>query len=370
MFGVDVYRARRKRLQEQVSSSGILVFLGNDESPMNYKDNPYHFCQDSTFLYFFGLSYAGLAAVIDLEEGKETIFGDELTVDDIVWMGTQPALKEKSLKIGVENTAPSAQLRGVLQDVKAKGRTIHFLPPYRAEHTLKLMNLFNISFEDAQKSSIDFVKAVVKQRNIKSDEEIVELDKAASVSADMHLAAYKMARPGITEYAIASKVQQVAKDANCELSFPIIATINGQTLHNHYHGNVLKSGGMFLLDAGAQTPSGYAGDLSSTMPIDPKFTDRQKEIYQIAYNAHEAAIAMLKPGTKFKDVHLTTCKTIAAGMKEMGLMKGDVDEAVARGAHALFFQCGTGQMMGMDVHDMGVSGTLVMRERRKALSLV
>jgi len=319
---------------------------------MNYKDNPYHFRQDSTFLYFFGLNYASLAAVIDLDEGKETIFGDELTVDDIVWMGTQPTLKEKSMQIGVKNTAPSAQLKNVLQDAKAKERTVHILPPYRGEHTLKLMNLLNISFEDTQKTSLDFIKAVVDQRNVKSEEEIIEIDKAATVSADMHLAAYKMVRPGMKEYEIASKVQQVAKNANCELSFPIIATINGQTLHNHYHGNTLQSGGMFLLDAGAQTPSGYAGDLSSTMPIDPKFTDRQKEIYQIVYESHEAAIAMLKPGTKFKDVHLTAAKTIAEGMKNMGFMKGDMDEAVAQGAHALFFQCGTGHMMGMDVHDM------------------
>ena len=352
MFSAKTYIDRRQRLKEQVGQ-GLILFLGNEESSMNYKDNPYHFRQDSTFLYFFGLSYSGLAAVIDVDSGKETIFGNELTVDDIVWMGTQPTIKEKSRKMGVEYTAPLSQLGDVLKEAKSKGRKIHFLPPYRPEHFLQIFDLLDIHpSRITESASVDLIKAVVAQRNKKSDEEIAEIDKACVVTADMHLAAYKMARPGLTEFQIAAVVQEVAKASNCELSFPIIATVHGETLHNHYHGNTLKSGDMFLLDAGAETEMGYAGDMSSTMPVDPKFTDRQKEIYAIALAAHEAALGALKPGVLFKDVHLYAARTIAQGMKDLGFMKGDIEEALVQGAHALFFQCGTGHMMGMDVHDM------------------
>jgi Xaa-Pro aminopeptidase len=352
MFSVKTYMDRRQRLKEQVGK-GLILFLGNGESPMNYRDNTYHYRQDSTFLYFFGLSYAGLAAVIDVDSGKETIFGNELTVDDIVWMGTQPTIREKSQKIGVEQTAPLDKLGAVLQEAKSKGRAIHFLPPYRPEHFLQIFDLLDIHpSKITDSASVDLIKAVVAQRNIKSDEEIAEIDRACEVTADMHLAAYRMAKPGLTEFQIAAAVQEAAKASNCELAFPIIATIHGETLHNHYHGNTLKSGDMFLLDAGAETEMGYAGDMSSTMPVDPKFTDRQKEIYAIALAAHEAALRALKPGVLFKDVHLSAAKTIAQGMKELGFMKGDIDEAIAQGAHGLFFQCGTGHMMGLDVHDM------------------
>jgi Xaa-Pro aminopeptidase len=352
MFSDKTYHERRKRLKEQVGG-GLILFLGNGESPMNYKDNTYPFRQDSSFLYFFGLGYAGLAGVIDADEGKETIFGNDLTVDDIVWMGIQPTIKEKSRKTGVENTAPAIELARVVKEAQSKGRKIHFLPPYRPEHFLQLFDLLGIHPSKITGSaSVDLVKAVVAQRNTKTGEEIAEIDKACVVTADMHLAAYQMARPGLTEARIAATVHEKALSAGCDLAFPIIATVHGETLHNHYHGNTLKSGDMFLLDAGAQTDMGYAGDMSSTMPVDGTFTPRQKEIYSIALDAHEAAVAALKPGTLFRDVHLAAAKTITQGMRDIGLMKGDVDDAVVQGAHALFFPCGTGHMMGLDVHDM------------------
>ncbi|MFA8435268.1 MAG: aminopeptidase P family protein [Marinifilaceae bacterium] len=352
MFSKETYTNRRNRLKQDVES-GILLFLGNDETGMNYADNTYHYRQDSTFLYFFGLNYAGLSAIIDIDENREIIFGDELTIDHIVWMGTQPTIKEKSEKIGINETAPLTQLDTYLKEAMAKGRKVHFLPPYRAEHQVKLFNLLNLA-PNAQTEavSVEFIKAVVNQRNYKSPEEIIQIEDAVNITADMHLTAMRMARPGMTEAQIAAAVQEVAVAAGGQQSFPTIATIHGETLHNHYHGNTLKSGDMFLLDCGAENGMNYAGDMSSTFPVDKTFTTRQKEIYQIAYNAHESAIAALRPGVKFKDVHLTACKTIAQGMKELGFMKGDVDEAVAQGAHALFFQCGLGHMMGMDVHDM------------------
>ena len=352
MFESRTYVERRKRLKEQVGS-GLILFLGNNESPMNYLDNPYHFRQDSTFLYFFGLDYAGLAGIIDVDEDKDMLFGNDLTVDDIVWMGTQPSLKEKGQRVGVEHSAPYDQLETVLAQAKQQKRTIHFLPPYRPEHDLKLFNLLDIHPSQVYDHvSVELIQAIVEQRNRKTAEEIEEIEKAVNVSADMHLTAYEMVKPGMTEAHVAAAIYDVALASGMELSFPIIATIHGETLHNHYHGNTLKSGDLFLLDAGAETAMGYAGDLSSTMPVDPAFTERQKEIYRVALTAHEAAIAALKPGVKFKENHLLACKTIAEGLKGLGFMKGDLDEAVELGAHALFFPCGLGHMMGLDVHDM------------------
>ena len=352
MFSKETYINRRNKLKSDVKS-GILLFLGNDESGMNYADNTYHFRQDSTFLYFFGSDYAGLNAIIDIDENREIIFGDELTIDHIVWMGSQPTIKEKSEHVGIHETKPASQLKDYLQAAIAKGRKIHYLPPYRPEHQIKLFELLSIMPSQANAGqSIDFVKAVVNQRNYKSQEEIVLIEDAVNITAEMHLAAMRMARAGMKESEIAAAVQQVAIAAGGQLSFPVIATINGQTLHNHYHGNTLKSGDMLLLDCGAENSMHYAGDMSSTFPVDKTFTTRQKEIYQIALNAHEAAIDMLAPGVKFKDIHLKAGRTIAEGMKEMGFMKGDLDAAVQQGAHALFFQCGLGHMMGMDVHDM------------------
>jgi len=352
MFSAKIYKERRQRLRTQVSS-GLILLLGNDESPMNYLDNPYPFRQDSSFLYFFGLSYPGLVGVIDVEEGRDIILGTDLTVEDIVWMGKQPSLEENCARAGVKETLDMAEIKNLLTEARLKKRPIHFLPSYRCEHILKLSDWLEMPQEKVEKSaSIELIMAVVDQRQCKTPEETEEIGKAVNISADMHLKAMKMARPGITEAQIAAAVHQVALAAGGQISFPIIATVNGQILHNHSYDNVLKSGQMFLLDAGAETAMGYAGDLSSTMPVDKHFTPRQKEIYQICLNAHEAAIAALKPGIPFKDIHLLACRVIAQGLKDLGFMKGDVEEAVAAGAHALFFPCGTGHMMGLDVHDM------------------
>ena len=352
MFSANTYKERRQRLRTQVSS-GLILLLGNDESPMNYRDNPYPFRQDSSFLYFFGLSYPGLVGVIDVEEGRDIILGRELTVEDIVWMGKQPSLEEKCARAGVKETLPLTDIKDLLAAARLRKRPIHFLPPYRCEHILKLSDWLEMPPEQVEKSaSVELIMAVVDQRNKKTPEEIEEIEKAVDISADMHLTAMRMVRPGITEAEIAAAVQQVALAAGGQLSFPIIATVNGQILHNHSHDNILQSGQMFLLDAGAETAMGYAGDLSSTIPVDKHFTSRQKEIYQICLEAHEAAIAALQPGVPFKNIHLLACRVIAQGLKDLGFMRGDMEEAVAAGAHALFFPCGTGHMMGLDVHDM------------------
>lgn len=350
MFDKETYIRRRRELKEKVGS-GVLLFLGNDECGCNYEDNTYPYRQDSTFLYYFGLPFAGLGAIIDIDNDREIIFGDELTIDHIVWMGTQPTLHEKAHSVGVDNVQPYAELGPTLEKSLKAGRKIHYLPVYRPEHILKLWSLLGVK-PGQEQPSVDFIRAVVDMRNHKTPEEIVEIEKACNVTSDMHIAATKAIRPGMYEYEIASVIEAVAKSHNCGLSFPTICTINGQTLHNHYHGNVLKPGDMVLIDAGAEAPSGYAGDMSSTVCVDKTFTPRQKTIYDIQVASHLAAVNMLRPGVPFVDVYEKSSEVICSGLKDLGIMKGDPVEAVKAGAHAMFFPCGLGHMMGLDVHDM------------------
>ena len=354
MFSKDTYIARRAKLKQTIGS-GLLLFLGNDESGMNYADNTYHFRQDSTFLYFFGLPYAGLSAIIDIDNDREIIFGDELTIDAIVWMGIQPTLKEKSEAAGIKEVRPFKEIEAYLKNAQQKGQQIHYLPTYRAEHQLKLFAWLGV-MPGAEQPSVPFILGVVNQRNYKSAEEIAEIEKACVVTADMHLAAMRTVRPGIRESDVAAVVAETAYKHNYELSFPTIATVNGQTLHNHDHSHLIKPGDMLLLDAGAETEMGYAGDMSSTIPADKKFSQRQRDVYDIQVAAHEAAVAALHPGIKFVDVYEKSCAVIMEGMKSLGFAKGDPMEAVKAGAHAMFMPCGLGHMMGLDVHDMEILG--------------
>ncbi len=352
MFQAEVYIQRRKVLCEKIGS-GLILFWGNDESPMNYQDNTYHFRQHSSFLYYFGIDFPSLAAIIDVDNQRQIIFGDDYTIDDIVWMGVQPTIAERAKLSGIEETQSMVKLYTILKEAQASRKEIHFLPPYRPENKIKLLRFLNIRPDQINiNASSDLVKAVISQREIKSAEEISEIEAAVDLSVDMHIAAMRLARAGMTEAQVAAKVYEVALEQDCNISFPIIATINGQTLHNHSHHNILKEGDLFLLDAGAESRLHYAGDLSSTFPVSEKFTTIQKQIYLASLKAHEAAINAISPGIRFKEVHFAACRSIAMSMKELGLMKGDVDAAVAEGAHALFFPCGTGHMMGLDVHDM------------------
>lgn len=331
--------------------------MGNDEQGLHYEDNTFRYRQDSTFLYYFGLSFAGLSAIIDIDEDKEIIFGDELTIDHIVWMGTQPTLKEKSGRVGITEVMPSAEIMNYLHKAVRKGQTVHYLPPYRAEHKLKLMEWLGIP-PARQEGSVPFIRAIVAQRSYKSAEEVEEIEKACNVTADMHITAMKVLRPGMYEYEVVAEMNRVAESNNCELSFATIATVNGQTLHNHYHGNKVKPGDLFLIDAGAEVESGYAGDMSSTVPADKTFTPRQRAVYEIQNAMHLEAVKALCPGIPYMDVYDLSARVMVEGMKELGLMKGNAEDAVREGAHALFYPHGLGHMMGLDVHDMENLGEL------------
>lgn len=350
MFSPRTYADRRRVLAERLES-GLILLLGNAESPRSFADGTHPFRQDSTFLYYFGLDQPDLAAVIDADAGATVLFGTDPTIDHIVWMGDLPSLAERGAAAGVTDVRDIGALDGFV--ASAVGRKVHFLPPYRAANRVRLQELLGVAPAEAgERASVDLVRAVVDQRNVKTDEEVAEIEKAVAVSVTMHETAMACARPGLTEYQVVAEVERVARAAGMDLAYQVIGTVRGEILHNHHHGNTLKPGDMFLLDAGAESPLGYAADLSSTMPVDATFTERQRMMYDLSLDAYRAAVDTLAPGVPFRESHLNAARVIAAGMKDLGLMRGDIEEAVQAGAHAMFFPCGTGHMMGLDVHDM------------------
>jgi len=352
MFKKETYIERQKELIKKLGT-GLIMIPGNEESPMNYTDNPYRFRQDSTFLYYFGLNRPGLIGVLDASEGETAIYGNDFTVEDFVWMGKIPPIREFAELCGVKKTGTIDELYTIISKAQKGGKAVHFLPQYRHDNILKLMDMTGMSAAQVKSEvSKKLILAVVSQRNHKTSEEIVEIEKGVDLTVDMHVTAMKMVEPGMSELDVVVEVEKIPRAAGGDISFPTIATINGQTLHNHYHGNTIKEGDLFLLDCGAETPMGYAGDLSSTFPVGKRFTTLQKDIYTIVLDAHHASVDTLKPGVPFRDAHRAACLTITDGLKGMGLMRGNTEDAVDAGAHALFFPCGTGHMMGLDIHDM------------------
>lgn len=352
MSNKKTFQQRRAKLARQVKS-GLLLFLGNNESPMNYPANTYHYRQDSSFLYFFGLNFPGLAAVIDIEEGRQMVFGNDVDMEDIIWMGPQPALKSRCAGIGISDSRPLAELGAVLQTAVRQGRKVHFLPPYRSENALWLEKLLGIRAGMVKDyASIEFVKAVVAQRALKSPEEIGAIEAAVTVSAAMYREAMAMAQPGIYEREIAGWIAGIALAGGGQLAFPAIVTVHGETLHNHCHANRLQEGDLLLIDSGAETEGGYASDITRTIPVGGRFDPLQRAVYETVLDMQQTAIAMVRPGISFRSVHLRAAAVLVERLKDLGLMKGATDDAVSAGAHALFFPHGLGHMMGLDVHDM------------------
>lgn len=352
MFDKKIYAGRRQRLRQQLGS-GLVLLLGNEESSMNYKDNLYHFRQDSSWLYFFGLDKPGLAGIIDIDNDREIVFGRELTLDEIVWMGPQVSFAEQAADAGLGTVLHPSELAGVLSKASGSGQTVHYLPPYRPENILKLSELLGISVGAVKAgASVALIKAVVAQRSVKGAEEIEQIEQAVDITAAMHLAAIQQAREGMTEAALAGVLHGIAVGGGGNLSFPIILTTEGQVLHNHYGEHVMKAGRLALCDAGAENRMHYAGDMTRTFPVSKQFTGIQKDMYNTVLAAQEAAVAALKPGVLFRDVHFVACEKLVEGLKDAGVFKGNVQDAVAAGAHTMVFQCGLGHMMGLDVHDM------------------
>jgi len=352
LFPSQVYENRRKQFMQSMKS-GIVIFPGNNYMPMNYPANTYQFRQDSTFLYFFGLNLSGLGAIMDIERQTTVIYGNDVDIESIIWMGPQPSIASLAEQVGIKESKVFSDFEKDINEALLGQRKVHYLPPYRHDTMIMLNRLLGIPVGELKKhASEEAIRAAVALREIKDDYEIAEMKLAVQTGYDMHMAAMKMARPGMYEKEIAGIVEGIALSGGGKVSFPVICSVRGETLHNHYHGNLMNKGDLLLLDAGAETEMSYCSDFTRTMPVSGSFTNQQKNIYQIVVDANNKAFELVKPGTINRDIHLASCKVIAAGLKELGLMKGDVEEAVAAGAHALFFPHGLGHMIGLDVHDM------------------
>ncbi|MCK9204258.1 MAG: aminopeptidase P family protein [Bacteroidales bacterium] len=360
MFSSDVYIERRKKLRPGLPG-GIVLFIGNQEVPFNYPANTYAFRQDSNFSYFFGLDHPDLVGLIDLDHDQEWIFGNDIDIDDIIWMGKQPTIKDQAALVGIVHSAPLKELKEVIRTACNQGRPIHFAPPYRGETILWLSDLLGIHhLEVGKRVSEPLVKNIIRLRMKKEAREISEIEKMVDVAYQMHTTAMKMAKPGIVEQEISGIIEGIAIAFGGAVSFPVILSINGQTLHNHNHGNTLKEGRMLVTDAGCENNFHYSSDITRTVPVGGVFNARQKGIYEVVLAANLKGIEAMKPGVPFRDVHLLAATEIARGLTALGIMKGNPEEAAAKGAHTLFFPHGLGHPLGLDVHDLeGMDENLV-----------
>ena len=352
LFDKQTYAERRRVLRQRIGS-GLILLMGNNESPMNYPSNTYKFRQDSSFLYYFGLQREGLVGVIDADEGEEWLVGDDIDIEDIVWFGQVDSVADMARQTGATKSAPMKELATLVEKARKQGRRIHFLPPYRHDLMIQLMDLLGIHpSRQREAASVELIRAVVDQRAVKSDEEVREIERACQIGYDMHMTAMQMCRPGVTEQEIAGRISGIASSRGCITSFPSILSMHGEIMHGYPSPRPLEAGRLMLCDCGAETNENYCSDNTRTTPISGRFTTRQADIYQIVVDCHDLALRLAAPGVKWWDVHFGVARLMTERLKELGLMKGDVDAALEAGAHAMFFPHGLGHMMGMDVHDM------------------
>ncbi len=353
MFDKATYANRRAQLKKLVKD-GVIILFGNNESPCNFPANGYYpFRQDSTFLYYFGQNRDGLVGVIDIDNDIETLVGNDIDIEDIVWYGSVDSVHDMAERVGVKNSAPMKSLKTICNDAMRQKRRIHFLPPYRHDIKIQIFDLLGIHpVQQKEAASMELIKVVVKMRSTKEAQEIEELERAAVIGYKMHTTAMRLTKPGITEKYVGGQVDGVANSYGAMVSFPTIFSQHGEIMHGNPSMAVLEAGRLALCDAGAETINNYCSDNTRTFPVSGKFTERQREIYSIVEACHDYVLKVAKPGIKYFDVHLAVCKLMTDRLKELGLMKGDTEEAVAAGAHAMFLPHGLGHMMGMDVHDM------------------
>ncbi len=347
MFTKETYIARRDELKKKMGT-GLLLFFGNSDSPANYPSNTYKFRQDSSFLYYFGQNQENLIGIIDVDDDKEYLLGNDVDIEDIIWTGTIPSVKDLAEEVGISNSAPLEALQGLIN-----GKQIHFLPPYRHDIMIRLGDLLGIHpSKVCAQASIKLIKAVVSMRSVKTDEEIEEMERAIDIGYMMHTTAMKLAKPGVTEKYIEGQIDGIAESYGSMVSFPSIVTQHGEIFHGSPSLTPLKEGRLLLCDAGAETVNHYCSDHTRVVPVSGSFTQKQREIYSIVEACHDLVVEKACPEMKWLDMHLDVCRQMTEGLKELGLMKGNTEDAVQAGAHALFLPHGLGHMIGMDVHDM------------------
>lgn len=359
MFSKEVYARRRQTLVAKMADSaaegkrGIALFIGNTEAPAQYKDNCYKFRQDSTWLYFFGIDQPLYAAIIDLDNGNETIFANDVEIGDIIWMGPQPSVASVAASVGVEKSAPYTDLNAAVAKVLAEGRPVHFVKPSRYYNTMKIASLLGCGTDEvAGRFSLALTKAIISMRLVKEDCEIEAIDDACNLGYEMHTVARNSIVPGIIEQEIVGKMDGVTLSKGWGVSFPTILTQHGETLHNHLHDKIIEPGKLMVIDAGAESNVHYASDFTRTYPTSGKFTAKQREIYQIVCDCNEFAFSMTRPGISYREVHLKTMHLMLEELRALDIVRGDVQDMVEAGIAGLFMPHGLGHNMGLDVHDM------------------
>ena len=359
MFSKEVYARRRQTLVAKMADSaaegkrGIALFIGNTEAPAQYKDNCYKFRQDSTWLYFFGIDQPLYAAIIDLDNGNETIFANDVEIGDIIWMGPQPSVASVAASVGVKKSAPYTDLNAAVAKVLAEGRPVHFVKPSRYYNTMKIASLLGCGTDEvAGRFSLALTKAIISMRLVKEDCEIEAIDDACNLGYEMHTVARNSIVPGIIEQEIVGKMDGVTLSKGWGVSFPTILTQHGETLHNHLHDKIIEPGKLMVIDAGAESNVHYASDFTRTYPTSGKFTAKQREIYQIVCDCNEFAFSITRPGISYREVHLKTMHLMLEELRALDIVRGDVQDMVEAGIAGLFMPHGLGHNMGLDVHDM------------------
>lgn len=359
MFSKDVYARRRQTLVAKMADSaaegkrGTALFIGNTEAPAQYKDNCYKFRQDSTWLYFFGIDQPLYAAIIDLDNGNETVFANDVEIGDIIWMGPQPSVASVAASVGVEKSAPYTDLNAAVAKVLAEGRPVHFVKPSRYYNTMKIASLLGCGTDEvAGRFSLALTKAIISMRLVKEDCEIEVIDDACNLGYEMHTVARNSIVPGIIEQEIVGKMDGVTLSKGWGVSFPTILTQHGETLHNHLHDKIIEPGKLMVIDAGAESNVHYASDFTRTYPTSGKFTAKQREIYQIVCDCNEFAFSMTRPSISYREVHLKTMHLMLEELRALDIVRGDVQNMVEAGIAGLFMPHGLGHNMGLDVHDM------------------
>ena len=352
LFDRQVYIERRKRLAESVGE-GLIVMIGNNNAPCNYPANGYKFRQDSSFLYFFGPEREELAGVIDIDAGEEYLIGDDIDIEDIIWTGFVPSVSDMAAEAGIAGSMPMAGLKQLVDKALGQGRTIHYLPPYRHDTMIQLGDLLGMHpLSTRAGASLKLIKAVVDMRSVKSEAEIAEIERAMAIGYEMHTAAMKACRPGVTEKYIGGLIDGIAASYGCKVSFNSIVSMHGEIFHGDPSLRPLEAGRLMLCDAGAETVNNYCSDNTRVTPVSGRFTEKQRDVYSIVEACHDLTIEKARPGLNWMDMHLDVCRLMTDRLKDLGLMKGNTEDAVREGAHAMFLQHGLGHMMGMDVHDM------------------
>lgn len=356
MFSKETYIRRRNELKKLVGS-GVIILFGNNEAPCNCPANAYApFRQDASFTYYFGLDRDGLVGVIDVDNDRETLFGDDISIEDIVWFGSVESVSDMADMTGVADSAPMKELKIRCNEALKAHRQIHFLPPYRHDTMIQIMDLLGIHpNQQREAASLTLIKAVVKQRSTKEQQEIDAIDRACNVGYVMHTTAMRLTRPGVTEHFVGGNVDGIANSLAEKVSFATIYTQHGEIMHGNPSWAKLEDGRLALCDAGCELDH-YCSDNTRTYPVNGHFSQRQLEIYSIVEACHDRTLEVARPGVRYYDVHMEICRLMTDRLKELGLMKGDTEEAVRAGAHAMFLPHGLGHQMGIDVHDMEALG--------------